>query len=283
MRYLWDKRNNRSVIARSIATKQSRHDTGDTCEIATLPSVARNDINVTQLSTFAIGCSRFVAATLFFLIALVGFAGNVAIAVTPCNDDRACSGAEICQDGVCKSDEGKPCNDDRGCLVGRNLQCKGGKCTAPPSCTQDSQCGAGTLCISRQCLTGFCRNNTQCGDRQVCGSDSRCRTVPCTTASHCAADQTCNPTTNLCVARCPSGQAFVRSNTKPVCSACVDPRAPHFRPTATGGCPLGLIPADGFCIADCRPKPVTTPGPKDPAGIGIIPGRLGPQPAPGTR
>jgi Cys-rich repeat protein len=221
----------------------------------------------------------------FFLMIWLGLAGSAGAAV-PCNDDRGCDSLSLCLNGVCQTSLGQPCNDTAGCLRGgRNLTCSNGVCTPfVPQCTQDSQCGAGRLCIDGQCLAGFCRNNTQCGDRQVCGSDSRCRTVQCTTASHCAADQYCNPNTNMCVARCPSGQAFVRSNTQPVCSACVDPRAPHFRPIAQGGCPLGMIAADGFCIADCRPKPPAKLGPKDPAGIGIVPGNLppAPQPAPGT-
>jgi hypothetical protein len=227
---------------------------------------------------------QMVVVVVFFLMIWLGLAGSAAALGQPCNDDRRCSNLEICLDGVCKTTLGQPCNDDRGCLAGgRNLQCRNGVCTpVGPPCAQDSQCAAGRLCITGLCQTGFCRNNTQCGDRQVCGSDSHCRTVQCTSAPHCAADQTCNTVTNLCVARCPSGQAFVRSNTKPVCTACVNPLGPHLRPTAQGGCPLGLIAADGFCIADCRPKLAPGAGPKDPAGIGIVPQRPAPQPAQGT-
>lgn len=227
------------------------------------------------------GLQMLIVLPLFLMIWL-GLAGSGAAAV-PCNDDRGCDSLSLCLNGVCQTSLGQPCNDDRGCLAGgRNLQCRNGVCTpVVAQCTQDAQCPAGRLCITGQCLEGFCRNNTQCGDRQVCGSDNRCRTVQCTAARHCAADQTCNPPTNMCVARCPSGQRFVRSNTKPVCSACVRTIGIQPPPILPGGCPKGTVLAEGFCIADCRPKLAPGVGPKDPAGIGIVPQRPAPQPAPG--
>jgi len=159
--------------------------------------------------------SPMAVVVVFFLMIWLGVAGSVAALGQPCNDDGRCSNLEICLDGVCKTTLGQPCNDDRGCLAGgRNLQCRNGVCTpVGPPCAQDSQCAAGRLCINGLCQTAECRNNTQCGDRQVCGANNFCKRVDCTTARHCATDQTCNTTTNLCVARCPSGQAFVRSNT----------------------------------------------------------------------
>jgi Cys-rich repeat protein len=222
---------------------------------------------------------QMLIVLLLFLMIWLGFTGSGAAAV-PCNDDRGCDSLSLCLNGVCQTSLGQPCNDTAGCLRGgRNLKCENGVCNpVVPQCAQDSQCGAGRLCIAGQCLTGFCRSNTQCGDRQVCGSDSRCRTVQCTTASHCAADQYCNPNINMCVARCPAGQQFVRSNTTPQCTACVDPSKLQVRV-----CGAGMVEAGGFCIQDCRPKLAPRAGPKDPAGIGIVPGNLppAPQPAPG--
>jgi len=125
----------------------------------------------------------------------------------PCDDGRACSTNDHCQDGVCAGettldcDDQNPCttdtcDDNQGCVhINNTAACEDGDlCTENDHC-QDGNCVPGTAkdcsAYDDQCVTGVCdsatgecttepvANGTQCDDGQACSINDHCSNGVC--------------------------------------------------------------------------------------------------------
>lgn len=153
-----------------------------------------------------------------------------------CPTGQVCDADSLCHPGNCTS----------------NFECVTGVCNARVcgSCTQDTQCGLGKLCMSGTCVIGNCRTrtdcangqlcngnlcgacapgNTQCGSGQVCDVDGLCKTGNCTNDSNCTGGK-------LCLAR--------------TCTNCsADSQCTSGKICVLGGCATGVCHSDADCSA----------------------------------
>jgi len=158
-------------------------------------------------------------------------------AARDCDDGVACDGVEACDEDAnacapgttaCAADEVCDVRSDRcallctGCIVGgvcfgAGQRNPGNPCeTCAPdvsraafspaegaSCDDGAFCTRGDVCAGGVCagspVPSFCDDGVACNGVETC-SEASDRCVPGT--STCAADQLCNPATNLCVATC---------------------------------------------------------------------------------
>ncbi len=119
---------------------------------------------------------------------------------------------------------GMPCNDDRQCATPKKNTfleiCLKGKCSPGPivQCVRNSDCSSGDICSKSR-------------------SSYQCVKAPPTSRSSSTPS-------------CPNGKRLVKSNTIPVCSACISIKQ---QPTVRGpaNCPPGKVFAGGYCIKKC--------------------------------
>jgi hypothetical protein len=105
---------------------------------------------------------------------------------TPCEDDTACSGIELCVCGRCIV-EG--CTGGGSCAAGQ--VCTDDRCTTP--CAADADCPSGGTCDAGGC-TLACSDDAQCHHGEVCDALSNvCVTKLCSDATPCAPGVTCEP------------------------------------------------------------------------------------------
>ncbi|NUN14102.1 MAG: hypothetical protein HUU55_10760 [Myxococcales bacterium] len=97
----------------------------------------------------------------------------------PCSDESDCEPGESCESGECVSGSGAPfveCTTTNDC--GSFEQCQDGMCVPAReipdkpegSCTQDSDCTDGQICVSNTCEDkgDYCKTDSDCGQFETC-------------------------------------------------------------------------------------------------------------------
>lgn len=121
----------------------------------------------------------------------------------------------------------------------------------PSSCSSNTNCAGGQICINARC-TSTCTGNGQCAAGQVC-LNGACTTA-CTSNANCAGGQVCvnGGCTNACLdsGDCTGGQICIEG-------VCGTPNDPPDDPAvdlcdATTPCPSGLLCVAGVCVLGCE-------------------------------
>ncbi len=177
----------------------------------------------------------------------------------PCSDGIACTtGAEVCQDGVCKGtssdaqcvDDGDPCTSQV-CAPGLGCTRVGyfGACDDGVDCTEDDSCQSGVCAGNDTCPGGYC--DLQLNTCAACTSPADCDDGNVCTDDVCGVDGVCSHTNNTA-----SCDDKVGCTTNDVCSAgeC------HGTPTNS------LCDDDNSCTLDVCHATLGCQNPADPLG-----------------
>lgn len=171
--------------------------------------------------------------------------------VQQCRRDSQCS-TGFCFQGFCV----EPCNHNNECRA--NETCNSGVCfPGEGACRNDSWCGDRQVCERGRCQDVSCTEDAHCGQRAVCRNNN-CRRVQCTQNAHCRGAGYYCDTRNQCVSRCPQGQKWVQGTGIPTCGGCVPVKA-RAQCRSIGDCPVGKSCAQGHCIEACNQSRMGVP------------------------
>jgi len=153
----------------------------DTCEDGNLCTIGDKCGNGACLPGAATVCDDGNACTTDSCDKVTGKCVVVNVAdKTACNDDDACTSADVCMGGKCQGGAKVPCSDGNECTTDG--------CDAKSGCTflplNAVPCSDGTVCtVNDACVTGKCEP----GKPLVCGDDDPCTTNACDAAKGCLA------------------------------------------------------------------------------------------------
>lgn len=125
---------------------------------------------------------------------VIGSANGWSANDTPtCDDGKACTSEDRCQDGACKGSS-KQCKDDNPCT--EDSCDDAGGCVFPPNtvtCTDSNPCTVGDACGGGACLPGG--QTLTCDDANLCTTDSCTAGDGCTFVDNSAPCEDGNPCT----------------------------------------------------------------------------------------
>ncbi|MSQ84476.1 MAG: hypothetical protein EXR77_16615 [Myxococcales bacterium] len=135
----------------------------------------------------------------------------------PCNDNTACTQADVCKTGACNG-ELIPCNDGNPCTVDACDNAKG--CTATDAeiaCSDGDACSEADACKAGKCTSGAPKN---CDDAESCTLDTCDKASgDCKNAAvggcggNCNNDADCNDSNPCTTDSCSAGKCAVAANT----------------------------------------------------------------------
>lgn len=220
-------------------------------------------------------CAGIKCASPLVCNALPG--SNTPTCVAKCQSNADCPGLATCQDGLCSVECSscppgqacgesvrpvpRPCSSNADCGFGAYCQtpgpagqgmCRGYFACMPcmggcMTCTANSQCDVGQVCINHACTT--CTSNSQCGPSAVCAATHTGMQCTCTMDSDCAAGEACNsgicqfappPPGGCSELGCQNGQVCV-NNACGACSSSIECDTQPGEPVS------GLVCTNGTC------------------------------------